>query len=227
MSNYTIAEIDLSVLKNNINIISSIVKKTKILNILKANAYGHGIIEIAKASEKFKVDAIGVATVEEGIKIRKSGVKIPIIVLFQHFKSEFEEICNYNLSPTISNADFLPYYDNYMERFKDSLKLNVYIKIDTGLNRRRHVSAYVSEKSMTAFMLSDRNIILYNLNNGKEKDRINIEKYNMQNAINMKLNSETNTTIMSVSKEGKSAVIIYDNKLKEIIYENFIDGWIY
>ena len=135
MSNYTIAEIDLSVLKNNINIISSIVKKTKILNILKANAYGHGIIEIAKASEKFKVDAIGVATVEEGIKIRKSGVKIPIIVLFQHFKSEFEEICNYNLSPTISNADFLPYYDNYMERFKGSLKLNVYIKIDTGLNR--------------------------------------------------------------------------------------------
>ena len=87
MSNYTIAEIDLSVLKNNINIISSIVKKTKILNILKANAYGHGIIEIAKASEKFKVDAIGVATVEEGIKIRKRGVKIPIIVLFKHFKS--------------------------------------------------------------------------------------------------------------------------------------------
>ena len=98
---------------------------------------------------------------------------------------------------------------------------------ETGLNRRRHVSSYVSEKSMTAFMLSDRDIILYNLNNGKEKDRINIEKYNMQNAINMKLNSETNTTIMSVSKEGKSAVIIYDNKLKEIIYENFIDGWIY
>ena len=76
--------------------------------------------------------------------------------------------------------------------------------LDTGLNRRRGtVSAYVSEKSMTAFMLSDRNIILYNLNNGKEKDRINIEKYNMQDAIDMKLNSETNTTIMSVSKEGK------------------------
>ena len=98
---------------------------------------------------------------------------------------------------------------------------------ETGLNRRRHVSSFVSEKSMTAFMLSDRDIILYNLNNGKEKDRINIEKYNMQNAINMKLNSETNTTIMSVSKEGKSAVLIYDNKLKEIIYENSIDGWIY
>ena len=99
--------------------------------------------------------------------------------------------------------------------------------LETGLNRRRHVSSFVSEKSMTAFMLSDRDIILYNLNNGKEKDRINLEKYNMQNAINMKLNSETNTTIMSASKEGKSIVLIYDNKLKEIIYENSIDGWIY
>lgn len=158
MSNYTIAEIDLSVLKNNINIISSIVKKTKILNILKANAYGHGIIEIAKASEKFKVDAIGVATVEEGIKIRKSGVKIPIIVLFQHFKSEFEEICNYNLSPTISNADFLPYYDNYMERFKGSLKLNVYIKIDTGLNR---IGAKPEEAlNLAKKVLSYKNLIL-------------------------------------------------------------------
>lgn len=97
----------------------------------------------------------------------------------------------------------------------------------TKLNRRRHVSSYVSEKSMTVFMLSDREIILYNLNNGKEKDRLNIEKYGMQNAVNMKLSSETNTTIMSVSKEGKSAVLIYDNKSKEIIYENFIDGWIY
>lgn len=128
------------------------------------------------------------------------------------------EYGSFALSISGIRAEYISLYD---------LKGGTLWYLDTGLNRRRHVSAYVSEKSMTAFMLSDRNIILYNLNNGKEKDRINIEKYNMQNAINMKLNSETNTTIMSVSKEGKSAVIIYDNKLKEIIYENFIDGWIY
>lgn len=141
MSNYTtstnntIAEIDLSALKNNMNIITSITKGAKLLNILKANAYGHGIIEMAKASEKFKVDAIGVATVEEGIKIRKSGVKIPIVVLFQHFKSESAEVCKYNLSPVISNADNLNYYDKYLERYKNNSKLKVFIKVDTGLNR--------------------------------------------------------------------------------------------
>ena len=128
------------------------------------------------------------------------------------------EYGSFALSISGVRAEYISLYD---------LKGGTLWYLETGLNRRRHVSSYVSEKSMTAFMLSDRDIILYNLNNGKEKDRINLEKYNMQNAINMKLNSETNTTIMSASKEGKSIVLIYDNKLKEIIYENSIDGWIY
>lgn len=98
---------------------------------------------------------------------------------------------------------------------------------DTGLNRRRHVSSYISEKSMTAFMLADRDIILYSLNKGNEIKRINLEKYNMQNAINMKLNGETNTTIMSVSKDARSVVLIYDNHTKEIVFEKYLDGWVY
>lgn len=99
--------------------------------------------------------------------------------------------------------------------------------LDTKLNRRRHVSSYISEKSMTAFMLADRDIILYSLNKGNEIKRINLEKYNMENAINMKLNSETNTTIMSVSKDAKSIVLIYDNNKKEIMFEKYLDGWVY
>ena len=78
--------------------------------------------------------------------------------------------------------------------------------LDTTLNRRKHVSSYV---------------------NGKEINRINIEKYNMLNAVNMKLNAETNSTIMSVSKGGNSEVLIYDNKLEEVIFEKNIDAWVY
>ena len=164
MSNYTtstnntIAEIDLSALKNNMNIITSITKGAKLLNILKANAYGHGIIEMAKASEKFKADAIGVATVEEGIKIRKSGVKIPIVVLFQHFKSESAEVCKYNLSPVISNSEFLSYYDKYLERYKNNSKLKVFIKVDTGLNRMGAKPEEVLD--LAKKVLSCKNLIL-------------------------------------------------------------------
>ena len=164
MSNYTtstnntIAEIDLSALKNNMNIITSITKGAKLLNILKANAYGHGIIEMAKASEKFKADAIGVANVDEGIKIRKSGVKIPIVVLFQHFKSESAEVCKYNLSPVISNSEFLSYYDKYLERYKNNSKLKVFIKVDTGLNRMGAKPEEVLD--LAKKVLSCKNLIL-------------------------------------------------------------------
>lgn len=162
MSVYTIAEIDLSTLKNNMNIISSITNGRKLLNILKANAYGHGIIEIAKASEKFKVDAIGVATVEEGVKIRKSGVKVPIIVLFQHFKSESAEVCQYNLTPIISNADNLPYYNKYLEKHKSDSKLHVYIKVDTGLNRMGVKPEEVLD--LAKKVLSYKNLVLEGIN---------------------------------------------------------------
>ena len=162
MSIYTIAEIDLSTLKNNMNIISSITNGRKLLNILKANAYGHGIIEIAKASEKFKVDAIGVATVEEGVKIRKSGVKVPIIVLFQHFKSESAEVCQYNLTPIISNGECLPYYDKYLKKFKGHRKLHVYIKVDTGLNRMGVKPEKVLD--LAKKVLSYKNLVLEGIN---------------------------------------------------------------
>ncbi len=79
-------------------------------------------------------------------------------------------------------------------------------------------------------MLADRDVILYGLNNnnkGKEIDRINLDKYDMQNAVNMKLASETNSAIMSISKNAKSIVLIYDNNAKEIVFEKYLDGWVY
>ena len=133
MSNYTIAEIDLSVFKKNMQIIRSIIGDVKLLNIVKANAYGHGLIEISNASERFGADALGVANVEEGVRIREAGVKLPILVLFQHFKDESDLVCKYNLSPIISNDECLEYYDKFLK--KNGGSLNLYIKVDTGLNR--------------------------------------------------------------------------------------------
>ena len=130
MGNYTIAEIDLSILKKNMHIIKSIIKDVKLLNIVKANAYGHGLIEISKASERFGADALGVANVEEGVKIREAGIKLPILVLFQHFKDESDLVCKYNLSP---NDECLESYDKFLK--KNGGNLNLYIKVDTGLNR--------------------------------------------------------------------------------------------
>lgn len=133
MSNSTIAEIDLQIFRNNINIIKSIINGVKLLNIVKANAYGHGIVEISKSSEKLGIDSLGVATVEEAVYIRESGVKLPILILFQHFKDEIDLICKYNLTPIISDDKYLYYYDNLLKKYNSHI--NLYIKVDTGLNR--------------------------------------------------------------------------------------------
>ena len=222
MSIYTIAEIDLSTLKNNMNIISSIINGRKLLNILKANAYGHGIIEIAKASEKFKVDAIGVATVEEGVKIRKSGVKVPIIVLFQHFKSESAEVCKYNLSPIISNADNLPYYDKYLEKYKSDSKLHVYIKVDTGLNRMGVKPEKVLD--LAKKVLSYKNLVLEGINThyaaadmkdvaGKDFTRNQIKTFN-EVINNLKSNKIKVNTIHSANS---AAILSYKETFFDMV----------
>ncbi|WP_295160348.1 alanine racemase [uncultured Brachyspira sp.] len=133
MPNYTIAEIDLSVLNKNIRIINSVTNGVKLLGIVKANAYGHGLEEISKALERFGVYALGVANVDEGVRIREAGIKLPVLVLFQHFKDECGLVCRYNLNPIISNDECLHYYDRYLKNKGQTL--NLYIKIDTGLNR--------------------------------------------------------------------------------------------
>ncbi len=132
MSYFATVEINKSILENNIKIIKSITNN-KLLAILKANAYGHSLVEMSKLSEKYGVDAIGVATVEEGIIVRDAGVKIPVLVLFKHYKCEAETLCRYALTPVISDDESLEIYHNYLE--KNNKKMSVYIKLDTGLNR--------------------------------------------------------------------------------------------
>ena len=133
MSVYNAAEIDLKLLENNIQIIRSMTKNIKLLTIVKANAYGHGIVEMSKQLERLNADALGVATVEEGVKIREAGIKIPIVVLFQHFRNESEDVCKYDLTPIISSCECLDEYDRFLKKYNKKLKLH--IKVDTGLNR--------------------------------------------------------------------------------------------
>lgn len=129
----TIAEINLNSFDNNIRLIREIAKKSKLIFVVKANAYGHGIVSISEAAIKANVDALAVATVNEGVKIRQGGITAPIILLFQHSKSESELVCHYNLIPIISDSLCLPYYEDYLKRYKKIL--NVYLKVDTGLGR--------------------------------------------------------------------------------------------
>ena len=125
-------EIDLVNLVNNINEIKKIISpKAKIMAVVKANAYGHGALLIAKKLSEIGITDFAVATLEEGIYLRKNNIQGNILILgFTNF-DDLEYVIKYDLIQTIIDYD-------YSEKIKElnlNEKLNCHIKINTGMNR--------------------------------------------------------------------------------------------
>src|SRR4030065_600548 len=77
----TLVEVDLNRLANNFQAIRQYVAPAKVMPILKANAYGHGLLRIAQLMQSLRADYIGVAVLEEGILLRQNGIRMPILIL--------------------------------------------------------------------------------------------------------------------------------------------------
>ena len=105
--NETILYVDLNKLKHNFNFFKSkLSKSTKIICVVKAYAYGHGDIKISKVLEKLNIYGLWVTDFEEGVVLRKSGVRSRIIVANPGIKS-YEQILKYNLDIVIYNKTLL------------------------------------------------------------------------------------------------------------------------
>ena len=125
-------EINLENLENNIKEIKSVIPETcKIMAIVKANAYGHGMIEVAKKLDEIGIEDFAVATLSEGIKLRKNNITGNILILGYTDINEIENIIKYDLIQTIVDYE----YAKKIEQMKLEKKLKVHIKINTGMNR--------------------------------------------------------------------------------------------
>ena len=130
----TILEIDLKALEHNFNVISSKLKpKTKFMAVVKANGYGSDSVEISKKLVSLNVNYFAVAFASEGVALRKSGIKTPILVLLPQVES-IEEIIKYKLEPSLYSFYFL---ENFIDYIKDKniKETRCHFKINTGLNR--------------------------------------------------------------------------------------------
>ena len=107
--------------------------KTKLLVLVKANAYGHGAVEFATLMEDAGADYLAVAYPLEGIELRPAGIKSPIIVLTAGTDS-FEQIVNYGLEPGIPNLCSLKELCSVLEK-RGLHGFPVHIKIDSGMHR--------------------------------------------------------------------------------------------
>ncbi len=112
---------------------SKLLPSTKLLVLVKANAYGHGAVEFAGMMEEAGADYLAVAYPIEGIELRQAGIKAPIMVLTAGTDS-FEQIVNYGLEPGIPNMYSLKVLCNVLEK-RGMSGFPVHIKLDTGMHR--------------------------------------------------------------------------------------------
>lgn len=129
----TRVEVDLKILAENFKAIKAHVKNSKVMPILKANAYGHGLVRVAQFYEELKVDYLGVAVVEEGILLREMGIKMPVLVLGGVWGNQIPLFLKHNLIITASSIDKLKQIDDTSAQMK--IKAIVHLKIDTGMER--------------------------------------------------------------------------------------------
>lgn len=143
----THVEVDLKQLAENYSVIKKHVGAAKIMPILKANAYGHGLVRIAQFMQELEVDYLGVAVVEEGILLRKSGITIPILVLGGILGNQIPIFLKHDLTITASSIEKLKQIDEIAGKMK--VRAKVHLKIDTGMERIG-VHYYNAEKFLEA-----------------------------------------------------------------------------
>ena len=128
----TWAEVSLNRLERNLAAIRQRVGNVKVLIVVKANAYGHGLVEVSKALAD-KSDYIGVAVLEEGILLRRNGVRAPILVLGGVWGDQVRHYLQYDLTLTASSVERLEQIDSIAGEMK--IRAKVHLKIDTGMER--------------------------------------------------------------------------------------------
>lgn len=125
-------------------------KTTKLLILVKANAYGHGSVEFASLMAEAGADYFAVAYPVEGVELRKAGIKTPILVLTAG-TDFFNEIIDYNLEPGIPNLCTLKAFCNVLKE-RGLSRYPVHIKLDTGMHRLGFMTSELAE--LTDFLKS-------------------------------------------------------------------------
>jgi alanine racemase len=124
--------VDFGAISHNLAAIRAHVR-VPVMGIVKANAYGHGLVEVALHLQRQGIDQLGVAFVEEGIALRQAGVTIPILVLGGIFGPQVAQFIGNDLEITVSSLDKLRQVETAAQAL--GRKAVVHLKIDTGMER--------------------------------------------------------------------------------------------
>ncbi|MFN6326151.1 MAG: alanine racemase [Aphanizomenon sp.] len=130
-------EIDLGALSHNVQqLVKFLSPRTQLMAVVKADAYGHGAVTVAKTALEAGASWLGVATVPEGIQLREEGIKAPILILGAiNTPEQIQASANWQLQPTLCSPKQALEFSNTLENINNHSSLPVHIKLDTGMSR--------------------------------------------------------------------------------------------
>lgn len=153
MIRQTVAHVDLAAIQDNLRAITAFVSDSpsavlrppsserraapRVIAVVKANAYGHGAAEVGLALEHAGAAMLACADIEEGVVLRRAGVRLPILVFGALGISDLDGVFEYDLTPTISTPSAARNLETAAARQTDRRrsKLRCHLKLDTGMNR--------------------------------------------------------------------------------------------
>lgn len=129
----TVAHVDLGAIKANLATAKQLQPGKQIFAVVKANAYGHGLVPVAQAAHEAGVSGFCVAIIDEGVALRQAGLTEPILVLGVNYATEAVYMAHHNLTATVGSVDFLR--AAAPELAAANVKLPVYLALDSGMGR--------------------------------------------------------------------------------------------
>lgn len=117
--------------------------KTKVMCVIKADAYGHGLLKVAKTLETVNADFFGVATLHEALSLRENGIKTPILLLGYFENDEACDVISNDITATIYDIKTAEILSN--EAKKLDTRAKVHIKIDSGMSRLGFLTSQTDE----------------------------------------------------------------------------------
>ncbi len=148
------ARVDLNAIRHNLKQVrSKLHKGTALMVIVKADAYGHGAVPIARALDEEWIDAYGVAIIEEAIELRSAGIKKPIMILGYTPKEQYGLVVANDVTQTVFQYEMAEALAK--EALRQGKTAKIHIKIDTGMSRLGYADTMDSVKEIKQISLLD------------------------------------------------------------------------
>ncbi len=133
------AEVDLGAIEHNVGELCRIADTdVTLMAVVKANAYGHGIVDVSIRALQAGAGSLGVARIEEGIQLRQAGLDAPILILGHTPTDRFQDLFEYNLIQTVYSFEIATALSSVARKCGE--KIRIHIKVDTGMGRLGIVS---------------------------------------------------------------------------------------